>query len=267
MKPSISCIIPAYNESLRQILAVLHSVANSSYSVSEIIVVDDGSKTLDVKQAVDEARSLFDVEVVYFRQDNSGPAKARNSGAALAKYEWLAFLDADDLFLENGLRAKIDFLISNSIGNLGGVYGRFLWSDTGKEQKFISGLAVTADWVGVAGKAPGGVPSYLIRKEAFDAVGGFDPTLKFNEDFDLLLRMLSMGYAFYGVQEPGFIRVINPDSLTRSDVLKSLGAGRDFLRKAYRESLLSNREVFRRYMLNYLSVARFWFRLMVRGGR
>lgn len=265
MKPTVSCIIPAYNESRLQVLSALHSVLKSSYSVSEIIVVDDGSRTPDIRDAVGEARLISDIDIVYFRKDNDGPAAARNAGAALAKSEWLAFLDADDIYLENGLRAKVDYLASNSSDNLGGVYGRFLWSDTGGEQKFIAGLAVSPDWVGVAGKAPGGVPSYLIRKEAFDGVGGFNSSLSFNEDFDLLLRMMSVGYVFYGVQEPGFIRVINPDSLTRSDVLKSLGAGREFLRKAFHENLLSKREVFRRYMLNYLSVVRFLFRFVVRG--
>ena len=65
----------------------------------EVIVVDDGSEE-DVESVV---TSFNDNRIRYHRQDNKGAATARNTGIDLAKGEWIAFLDSDDIFLPNKL--------------------------------------------------------------------------------------------------------------------------------------------------------------------
>ncbi|MCS7063994.1 MAG: glycosyltransferase family 2 protein, partial [Methylacidiphilales bacterium] len=96
--PKFSVIIPTYNRAplLKQ---TLDSVLNQSFLDYEIIIVDDGS-TDDTWQYLQSLR----VKVTYYRQDNKGPAAARNLGAQHASGDYLAFLDSDDLWHPDTLR-------------------------------------------------------------------------------------------------------------------------------------------------------------------
>jgi GT2 family glycosyltransferase len=90
--PAISVVIPCYNGArfLRETLA---SVTRQTYPADEVIVVDDGST--DGSAAIAEA---FGPPVCVVRQPNQGESAARNRGIALARGEWVALLDADDLW-------------------------------------------------------------------------------------------------------------------------------------------------------------------------
>lgn len=168
--------------------------------------------------------------------------------------DWIVFLDADDILLCDGLESKLAKISLLDAPSIGGVYGGFVWSDTEKVQRFlVSNQPAKADCVGIVGRVPGGAPSYILRKKALVEVGGFDTSLDFNEDIDLILRMVRSGWEFYGVSEPGFIRTVNPNSHTRFNKKKALTGSRKFLRKAWRERLMSRREISRRYLLNFAS--------------
>ena len=93
-----SIVIPCYNRPLLLKRALLSCVQQSSDNF-EVIVVDDGSEE-DVESVV---TSFNDNRIRYHRQDNKGAATARNTGIDLAKGEWIAFLDSDDIFLPNKL--------------------------------------------------------------------------------------------------------------------------------------------------------------------
>src|SRR6266540_3151057 len=91
MTPSVAVVIPAYNAA-RFIRDSLESAFNQTIGApDQVIVVDDGSEdgTTDVVRQ-------FGPRVTLLNQRNGGAAAARNAGAAVARTEWLAFLDADD---------------------------------------------------------------------------------------------------------------------------------------------------------------------------
>lgn len=249
----VSCVVPTYNNSCSQIYASLNSVLNSRYPVSELIVVDDGSENDFSERVVDQLPMNEHTSIIYHKQSNKGPSSARNCGVNLATNDWLVFLDADDTLLPDGILSKVSLVEEVSSVSLGGVFGSFIWSDSDRLQVFNSvGRCVDRDEIGVLGRAPGGLPSYLIRRDVYLSVGGLDESLIFNEDFDLILRIIARGYEVRGVSAPGFVRSVNPGSLTRSNMKRSLAGGRVFLRKAWRDELLSKNEVFRRYSLNLL---------------
>jgi len=99
-RPLVSVVIPVYNAEpfLRE---ALDSVLAQDYEPFEVIVVDDGST--DGSGTI--ARSY--PEVRYLRQENQGPAVARNAGIAAAQGEFLAFFDADDVMLPNKLSVQV----------------------------------------------------------------------------------------------------------------------------------------------------------------
>jgi len=99
--PLVSVVIPTYN-SADFLIQALNSVLNQTYSNYEIIVVDDGSSD-NTSQAIEPWRS----QIRYIYQDNQGVAAARNRGIDAATGDFIAFLDADDLFLPQKLQQQV----------------------------------------------------------------------------------------------------------------------------------------------------------------
>ena len=93
-----SVIIPLYNKEL-SISNTIQSVLDQTFQNFEIVIVNDGSTDNSVK----EVEKFDDKRIRLIHQENQGVSAARNRGIEEAKYEWIAFLDADDLWMENHL--------------------------------------------------------------------------------------------------------------------------------------------------------------------
>src|SRR5664280_1650862 len=107
MPPKVSVVIPTYNR-LAYLREALDSVLAQTRAADEILVVDDGST-----DGTEAAISALPAPVRYLRQQNAGPAAARNHGLREAKGDWIAFLDSDDLWVPEKLEAQMDFLERN----------------------------------------------------------------------------------------------------------------------------------------------------------
>lgn len=106
---NVSVIIPAYNASA-SIIDCLESVLKQSYSVKEIIIVDDGS-TDDTYKKLEDYKKKHNLMNLYLeRQSNQGPSVARNRGIMMATGEWIAFLDADDRWLLDKIALQMECL-------------------------------------------------------------------------------------------------------------------------------------------------------------
>ena len=101
----ISIIIPLYNKE-QSIEKTVHSVLSQSYNDFELVIVDDGS----VDQSVAVVKGMTDERIKLIQKKNGGVSSARNSGIHAAKNEWIAFLDADDLWHVNFLRSVVEVI-------------------------------------------------------------------------------------------------------------------------------------------------------------
>lgn len=108
-KPTVSVVIPSYNAA-SYIAATLESVLAQTYGSFEILVVDDRSK--DDTGGVVEAIATRDprVRLIRLERNFGGPAGPRNVGVGQAVGEWVAFLDADDIWHPDKLRLQLDVL-------------------------------------------------------------------------------------------------------------------------------------------------------------
>ena len=190
----VSVVIPVYNGE-RFLRESLESVFAQTYQDYEIVCVDDGSK--DASLAIlNEYRDRIKV----VQQANTGQAGARNAGAKTGIGKYLAFLDQDDRWYPQKLERQVALLEANPeavmvhcdmdwINETGHVTQRSVVSATHKSVQ--TGLTMTQ----LVGWDPCIYPStMLIRRVAFDLVGGFDPELRgYGEDIDLMLRLRQEG--------------------------------------------------------------------------
>ena len=171
----ISVIIPVYNGE-RYLAEALDSVLAQQYEKMEIIVVDDGSTDGTSKIA----RSYKDV--TYLCQSRQGAAAARNRGVQHARGEFLAFLDADDLWMPDKTTKQMSVLRSDAqpdmvFGHVEQFYSPELEASLKSKIKMIETVM------------PGYVPgTMLIKKETFLNIGFFNPDLKLGEFIDWYLR-------------------------------------------------------------------------------
>lgn len=176
----ISVIIPAYNAA-DYILNALQSVYQQTEPVYEIIVIDDGSKDATFRIVTDyvERNNLHNLLVI--QQKNGGPSRARNLGASLAKGNYLAFLDSDDIWLPEKIEVQKEYLLKYSeiaiISTEMNIQDNKIqdW----KWMKFSNAL-----W-----KNPFCTSSVIIKKEIFDLYK-FDEKQKYSEDFKLYMDIL-----------------------------------------------------------------------------
>ena len=198
LKHMFSVIIPTFNrcELLR---ATLDSIFRQTFTGYEVIVIDDGS----TDGTLEFLASMKD-QVQVLTQQNSGPGTARNSGARVARGDYLAFLDSDDLWFPWTLQTYAEVIAKND--NPAFVTGRhclFSSLDDTKEveQGGIRTIAFPDYFASFQEWRWFGVSSFVIRKDAFLAVGGFTPGRINFEDAELAMR-LGTSKGFVHVESP-----------------------------------------------------------------
>ena len=166
----------------------LRSLLAQDYEPFEAIVVDDGST--DGTAAI--ARSFPDVR--YIRQENQGRGAACNTGVANARGELIAWLDSDDILPPTKLSVQARYLVDHP--DVGCVFGRqtVVLEDFDAPQWMRDEAARS-----VSEEVP--FVSMMVRRPAFDAAGGFDPTYGYAEDRDLGVRLREAGVKIEVVDE------------------------------------------------------------------
>jgi glycosyltransferase involved in cell wall biosynthesis len=201
---SVCTVIPAYNAEAFLGKAI-DSVLSQTAPVDEIIVVDDGSK--DGTCAVVES---YGDRVRLMRQQNQGPAAARNLAVRSTTCDYLAFLDADDAWHPQ----KIEKQLAAMAATPGAVFcytGLLYCHADGRQDEMPAMPPETLRSrlrVGNTRLVPSCV---MVLRTAFLSVGGFDTGLKGSEDWDLAIAMLDVGrfcavdeqLTFYQVSEGG----------------------------------------------------------------
>ena len=115
-EPLVSIIMPAYNCE-KFVADAIKSVIDQVYKNWELIVINDAS-TDCTKDVITEI-AMSDSRILYCENEkNMGVSKTRNRGINLAKGEWIAFLDSDDMWMSTKLHAQIEFLKENTSANL-----------------------------------------------------------------------------------------------------------------------------------------------------
>jgi len=188
----VSVIVPAYNASatIGQELEALSQ--QNCFQPFEVIVVDDGSSD----NTAEIVRSFASVK--YVRQDNAGPASARNHGARLARGEFLAFTDSDCIPHKDWISQLMAGFSHPQVGVVAGSYGianpeswlargihtEILWRHSHLMPDFSNSF---------------GSYNFCVKKNVFEAVGGFNSWYRFasGEDNDISYKIRGAGWRIY----------------------------------------------------------------------
>jgi poly-beta-1,6 N-acetyl-D-glucosamine synthase len=192
--PSVSIIVPAYNEEVNAVQNVIH-LLQSDYPGFEIVFVDDGSKDntyLKVKEAF-----LHNSKVKVLAKPNGGKATALNFGIKHAAGEILVCIDADTMLTTDAVSKMIPYFEDPQIG---GVAGNVRVGNTLNILTNWQSLEYTTsqnfdrrafDYIDAISVIPGAIGAF--RKEAVEKIGGF-ATDTLAEDCDLTFRLHREGY-------------------------------------------------------------------------
>lgn len=189
--PAVSVVLPVRNRATL-VEAAARTVLNQTWRDLELVVVDGGSTDGTVGVLRRLAASDRRVRLV-LQEQADGVAAARNAGAAVARGRWLAFQDSDDAWHPEKLERQMAALAAMPTARLAyaGLRRRFPGTE----------VLRPAAWDGSAGRVDGDLhgavlrrslmttPTMVVDRTLFHAVGGFDPELRYNEDWDLAVRL------------------------------------------------------------------------------
>ena len=215
----ISIITPAYN-SEKYIAETIQSVLSQTYSNWELIIVDDGSTDSTLEVVKEFAKKESRIKYIY--QENGKQGKARNRAIKEAQGEYLAFLDADDVWKADKLEKQLNCLQEQSV-DLVFTQG---WSFQNRKEEVKNeintpvGLQQNSELL-IKQLYGYGLPilSVVVKKEAVLSVGCFEEDLRIQnaEDYQLWLKLCDAGFSFYGMKERLFYYRIHPNQVTAED--------------------------------------------------
>jgi hypothetical protein len=185
--PVVSVILPVFNGE-RFIGEAVENILSQGYPSLEILIIDDGStdRTGDIVEQLP-------ADIRYFRQDNGGPAAARNKGIRESTGEFIAFNDVDDLWPKKNLPMLVKELLKNEdIAVVHGYAQLAHFNELSREYEYSGNPAESF---------PYSIGAALFRRSAFTNVGLFDPTLLYGEDTDWFTRAQELNVSIRRLEE------------------------------------------------------------------
>jgi glycosyltransferase involved in cell wall biosynthesis len=234
IKPLVSVIIPAYNAA-RTLETTVQSVYGQSLQDFEIVIVDDGSKdnTLEVARRI----AASDSRIKVVAQSNSGAAAARNAGIKAATGEYVAFLDADDLWLPQKLERQIALL--NSEKDAAAVQTGAYYVNDDLEVLSVRPCVIPEDVLLetlLFRSFPALMSTLLVKRSAFDKIGLLNTKLVILEDWELAIR-LSRFCNLKSIEEPLALYRNYPGNRSR-DLSIHIEPGHIILEKLFQDPTL-----------------------------
>lgn len=230
----VDVVIPAFNAA-KYIKETLFSVAAQGNVLSKIIVVNDGSTDDTQTIILDFAERNPQLSIQIIHQDNAGLSAARNAGIKASTAPYIAFLDADDLWITEKLIKQLSVFRQSKNDGLGLVYCAYgVISE--KSERLPSVIVISPSLRGDASKKlllgnfiSGSGSAVLIKRTVFETVGVFDEKLRAGEDWDMWIRISKHFLVDYCPEELVLIRL--HQSNMQKDVLRMLSSDLMILNK------------------------------------
>jgi glycosyltransferase involved in cell wall biosynthesis len=227
--PLISICIPAHNAEAF-LHAALASVRAQRFTDWEVIVTEDGSRDSTEETVLEFARTVSQPVRYDRHEQNLGRPATRNTGIAASSGEWIALLDADDVWTAGHLESAAALIRSRSAEVI--YSGAVMFdSETGRELEVSApSTRALADFPrslfnGVYSIQPSAV---VLRRCLWEDVGGFDPTFRYAEDREMWIRCARTGAQFAYTGLNTCLRRRRSEVASRNEVAMALASARVF---------------------------------------
>jgi GalNAc5-diNAcBac-PP-undecaprenol beta-1,3-glucosyltransferase len=205
---SISVVITTHDR-YSYLLESIQSVVKQSLVPSQIVVVDDGSTISIEQQFKKDGFNIDGVELQVIRTDDLGPSAARNAGFKKCDGDLIAFLDDDDLWDLNYLEKCFSFMRYDNADCV----VTWLTCFDGKERWPGKKFPENYQSLDLYDKNHGFIGSnFIIRRNCYQIISGFDELLLGSEDKDFLIRMVAQNISIAVMPEPLVLYRIHPKS-------------------------------------------------------
>lgn len=252
--PEVSVVIPAFNAA-RFLAEAIDSVLAQRYSRFEVVVVDDGST-----DATAIILTTYGDRLRVLRQANGGLAAARNAGIRIARGNWIVLMDADDICSLDRVSLQVralqrhpdavlccsDFSAFDADGAVSPSHGARYYSSIAKAPQGLDSLFPNRESMPVGSAESnehvvlrfGRVyeqiafgnfvhpPTVMFRRHAYEAVGGFDESIRYNSDWEFLTRLSRIG-SFVHLDRPLLAYRLSQGQMSSRN--SNLGAGAEDL--------------------------------------
>ena len=219
----VSVIIPFYSH-LDWLYEAVESVFAQTYTNYEVILVNDGSK-----EDLTDFLQKYKDSIIYLKQENAGPAAARNNGIRHASGDYIAFEDSDDIWLPTKLEKQVAFMEkTDTMWSHTGFY--YWWPSTGK----LKGVNTSRDYDDILEQrrisTQLATPSMMIDARVFKEEQLYFPEDKRNGEDDQLYTELAKRYKISLVEEP-LLKVRMRDGNSNSHAIERFNLRVDNYRK------------------------------------
>ena len=196
----ISVVMAAYNAE-KYLKEAMDSILGQTYDDFELIVIDD--KSSDASGQILKDYAARDSRVVVLEnQENMGLTKSLNKGLRVAKGEYIARMDADDISVPDRFEKQVAFLDSHPDHSFVSCIGRYIDED-GKEEQLRLFPETNEEIYAMMPKVDAVMhPGVMFRREDIRKIGDYCEDFRVVQDYDLWFRGMAAGYKFYNIQEP-----------------------------------------------------------------
>jgi glycosyltransferase involved in cell wall biosynthesis len=190
--PLVSVIMATFNEPAKYIKEAIESILNQTYSNFEFIIIDDSINS-DTIQAINSYK--YDSRVIIIRESSRlGFVGALNQGLKIAKGQYIARMDADDISFKDRLKKQVTYLErTNDIDILGG--NMQIINETGdvvSQRKYLSGKYLLQ--LSSIFRSPVAHPTVMFRRSIIDQHLFYDESFLKSEDVDFWFRLRNNGF-------------------------------------------------------------------------
>ena len=193
-KPLISVVI-TYFKKKNFIKKTLDSIFNQKYKNFELVFVFDDKDKKDLK-FIKSLLKKFKRKKLIVNNKNLGVAASRNLAIKYCKGSFLAFIDADDIWLKNKLKIQLNLMLKG-----GHLFSYSAYSIINSNGKFVSTRQVSKNinYLKLIKSCEIGLSTVMIKNQLFNQLKF--PNLKTQEDFALWLKLLRKGYKFFPIKK------------------------------------------------------------------
>ncbi len=191
---NVSVIIPFYSN-VKWLEEAIDSVLSQTYKDCEVIVINDGSK-----ENLDSIVKKYSNDIVFINKENGGPASARNIGIEMAKGKYIAFLDSDDIWLENKLEVQVKYMEET-----GAIFSHTSYTTFGSDNTITSVASITSGkaYPSILAKCVIATPTVMIRADVLKSNSKFrfNKDMRYGQDYYLWIQ-IALEYDIHAINTP-----------------------------------------------------------------